>query len=89
MDNFVLRLSLSRLRLELRVFVLVLGFYFRVQGSRSGENTRLLSMRPGFDYQTRRHMWVEFLVLNYAPRGFLRVLRFTPHLKKKKDQHLI
>ena len=33
----------------------------RVQGWRSGESTRLPPMWPGFDYQTRRHMWVEFV----------------------------
>ena len=27
---------------------------------RSGESTRLPPMWPGFDSQTRRHMWVEF-----------------------------
>ena len=31
-----------------------------VQGWSSGESTRLLPMWPGFDSQTRRHMWVEF-----------------------------
>ena len=28
----------------------------------SGESTRLPPMWPGFDSQTRRHMWVEFAV---------------------------
>ena len=28
---------------------------------RSGESTRLPTMWPGFDPQTRRHMWVEFV----------------------------
>ena len=32
-----------------------------VQGWRSGESTRLPPMWPGFDSQTRRHMWVEFV----------------------------
>ena len=27
-----------------------------------GESTRLPPMWPGFDSQTRRHMWVEFVV---------------------------
>ena len=34
---------------------------FGVQGWRSGESTRLPPMWPGFDSQTRRHMWVEFV----------------------------
>ena len=33
----------------------------RVQGWRSGESTRLPPMWPGFDSQTRRHRWVEFV----------------------------
>ena len=32
-----------------------------VQGWRSGESTRLPPMWPGFDSQTWRHMWVEFV----------------------------
>ena len=32
------------------------------QGWRSGESAPLPPMCPGFDSQTRRHMWVEFLV---------------------------
>ena len=32
-----------------------------VQGWRSGESTRLPPMWPGFDSQTRSHMWVEFV----------------------------
>ena len=28
----------------------------------SGESARLPPMWPGFDSQTRRHMWVEFVV---------------------------
>ena len=35
---------------------------FGEQGWRSGESTRLPPMWPGFDSQTRRHMWVEFVV---------------------------
>ena len=59
---------------------------FGVQGWRSGESTRLPPMWPGFDSQTRRHMWAELLVLFSAPRGFLRVLRFP--LSSKTNQHL-
>ena len=32
-----------------------------MQGWRSGESTRLPPMWPGFDFQIRRHMWVEFI----------------------------
>ena len=32
-----------------------------LQGWRSGERTCLPPMWPGFDSQTRRHMWVEFV----------------------------
>ena len=34
---------------------------FWVQGWRSGESTRLPPMWPRFNFQTRRHMWVEFV----------------------------
>ena len=38
---------------------------------RSSESARLPPMWPGFDSRTRRHMWVEFVVVLYsAPRGF-------------------
>ena len=33
----------------------------REQWWRSGESTRLPPMCPGFDFQTRCHMWVEFV----------------------------
>ena len=33
-----------------------------LQGWRSGESARLPPMCPGFDSQTQRHMWVEFVV---------------------------
>ena len=32
------------------------------QGWCSGESARLPPVWPGFDSQTRRHMWVEFAV---------------------------
>ena len=32
------------------------------QGWRSGESARLPPMWPGFDSQSRCHMWVEFVV---------------------------
>ena len=36
--------------------------FFWEQGWRSGENTRLPPMWPGFDSQTGQQMWVEFVV---------------------------
>ena len=45
----------------------------RMQGwRRSGESTRLPPMWPGFDSQTRRHMWVEFV------GSLLCIERFSP-----------
>ena len=35
--------------------------HFFSQWWRSGESTLLPPMWPGFDYQTRRHMWVEIV----------------------------
>ena len=53
------------------------------QGWCSGESARLPPMWPGFDSRTRRHKWVEFLlVLFSASRVFLRVLRFSSLAKK-------
>ena len=59
----------------------------RSKGWRSGENTRLPPMWPGFKSRRRRHMWVEFVVgsLLCSERVFFRVLRFSPLLK---NQHL-
>ena len=52
---------------------------------RSGESTRLQSMWPGFDSQTRRHMWVEFVgSLLCIERFFSGYSGFPP-----KNQHLI
>ena len=57
-----------------------------VQRWRSGESTRLPPMWLGFDSQTRRHMWVEFVDSLLcterfsAPSGFL---RFSPLLKNQ------
>ena len=43
-----------------------------------------LAVRPGFDSRTQRHMWAEFvLVLDPAPRVFLRVLRFSSLSKNR------
>ena len=44
-------------------FLLVLSLMcIGEQGWCSGESTCLPPMWPGFDSQTRRHMWVEFVV---------------------------
>ena len=49
----------------------------REQGWRSGESARFPPVSPGFSSQTRRHMWVEFVVGSLlAPGGFSPVLRF-------------
>ena len=41
------------------------------QGWCSGGSTRLPPLWPGFDPQSRRHMWVEFVAGSpLAPRGF-------------------
>ena len=38
---------------------------------------------PGFDSQTQRHMWVEFVGSLICSESFVpRVLRFSPLLKK-------
>ena len=55
------------------------------QGCCCGDCTRLSPMWPRFDSQTRRHKWLEFvLVLFSASRVFLRVLRFS---SPSKNQH--
>ena len=61
------------------------NFWGGVQGWRSGESTRLPPMRPVFDFQTRCHMWVEFV------GSLLSTERFspgTPVFPLLKDQHL-
>ena len=55
------------------------------QGWRSGESARLSLMYRTFDSRTRRHVWVEFFVSALPcseSEVFLRVLRFSPLLKK-------
>ena len=42
----------------------------REQWWRSGESTRLPPMWPGFNFQTRRHMWVEFVGSPLCSEGF-------------------
>ena len=55
------------------------------QGWRSGENTYLPPMWPGFDSRSRRNMWVEFVVGSRpCSQDFLRVLRFS---SLHKNQH--
>ena len=53
----------------------------------SGESTCLQPTWPGFDSQTRRHMWIEFVgPLLGSEIFFRRVLQFSPLLK---NLHLI
>ena len=61
-------------------------FQDRVQGWRSGESTRLPPMWPGFDSQTRRHMWVEFVG---SPLCTERFSPGTPVSPVLKNQNLI
>ena len=52
------------------------------QGWCSGESARLPPMWPGFDSRTRRHKWVEFvLVLFSASRVFSGFSGFPPSPK--------
>ena len=56
-----------------------------VQGWFSGESTRLPPMWPGFNSQTLRHMWVEFV------GSLLCTERFSPGTSVSplvKNQHL-
>ena len=57
-----------------------------VQGWRSGESTRLPPMWPGFDSQTRRHMWVEFVGSLLCTERFSPGTPVSPLLK---NQNLI
>ena len=54
------------------------------QGRRSGESARLspTPMWPGFDSRTRRHMWVEFVVVSSLLRGFFSGLSGFPRSTK-------
>ena len=53
------------------------------QGWCSGESTRLPPMWPGFDSQTRRHMWVEFVAGSRpCSRGFSPGTPVFPSLQK-------
>ena len=49
------------------------------QGWPSGKSTWLPPMWPGFDFCTRRHMWIEFVGSLLSKEGvFPRVLQFFP-----------
>ena len=67
----------------------LLGCHMAIQskseGLLSGESTRLPPMWPGFDSQTRRHMWVEFVGSLLCTEGFSPGTLVSPLLKK---QHL-
>ena len=55
------------------------------KGWRCGESVRLPPLWPGFKSLRRCHMWGDFVVgflLNLLREVFLRVLRFSPLLKK-------
>ena len=78
---------LHRSSVDVLCWLIVMNYivYHWVQGWHSGEITRLPPMWPGFDSQSRRPMWVEFVgsllysTLIYtllAARGFLQELRF-------------
>ena len=63
----------------------VIGRNTGVQGWRSGERTHLPPMWPGFDSQTRRHMWVEFVGSLLCTESFSPGTPVSPLLK---NQHL-
>ena len=56
---------------------------FGVQGWRSGESTRLPPIWPGFDSQTRRHMWVEFVGSLLCTERFSPGTPVSPLLKNR------
>ena len=60
-----------------------------VQGWRSGESTRLPPMWPGFDSQTRRHMWVEFVGYLLCTERFSPGTPVSPLLKNRRSFDLI
>ena len=65
-------ITLSCLGLEKKCGNTRAGHRSGEKGWRSGESARLPPMCPRFDSRTRRHMWVEFVVvvLYSAPRSF-------------------
>ena len=91
----IIGLILGNLKDAVREFSLLDQYYWRTTSDivdfdfwRSGESTRLPPMWPGFDSQTRRLMWVEFVGSHRTLQRevFLRVLRFSP---LHKNQYLI
>ena len=54
-----------------------------MQRWRSGESTRLPPMWPGFDSQTRRHMWVEFVGSLLCTERFSPGTPVSPLLKNR------
>ena len=67
---------------NIATFPFACNFFDGEQVWRSGESTLLQPMWHGFDSQTRRHMWVEFVgSLSWSERFFLGILRFSPLLK--------
>ena len=59
-------------------------------GSRDGAVVRALASLqcvPGSIPETRRHMWVEFVVACLLREVFLQVLRFSPPLKNQHFQN--
>ena len=57
--------------------------FIGVQGWRGGEGTRLPPMWPGFDSQTRRHMWVEFAGSLICTERFFPGTPVSPLLKNR------
>ena len=53
-----------------------------LQGWRSGESTGLPLMWLGFDSQTRRHMWVEFVGSLHCNERFSPGSPVSPFLKR-------
>ena len=54
-----------------------------VQGWRSGESTGLPPMWPGFDFQIRRQMWVEFVGSLLCTKRFSPGTLVSPLLKNQ------
>ena len=55
-----------------------------LQGWRSGESNRLPPMWPGFDSQTQRHVWVEFVGSLLCTKRFSPGTPVFPLLKNQK-----
>ena len=56
-----------------------------MQGWRGGQSTRLPPVWPGFDSQTRRHMWIKFVGSLLCTERFPPGTLVSPLLK---NQHL-